>query len=315
MDRHDHTSGAAAHSHTHAEQVSADNARRVLLVMLLTAGYMLVQVVGGLLAGSLALLADAAHMLSDTAALMLAWIAFQIGRRPATPSKSYGWHRFEVLAAFVNGIGLFVLAAWIVVEAAERIAEPQPVLGAPMLAVAAVGLLVNVIAFLVLHRGSGENVNLRGALLHVVGDLLGSAAAILAALVILWTGWTPIDPLLSVLVALLILCSAWDLVKRTAHILLEGTPEHIDTAQVRAVLAEVVPEVRDVHHVHAWSLTSERTLMTLHVTVPAGTDRDRILQRVHEALHDHFHVDHATIQVEGADLEVCPPAGAPPRLH
>lgn len=294
---HDHH-----HGHSHAAEVSADSERRVLLVMALTGGYMVVQVVGGLLSGSLALLADAGHMLSDTAALGLAWSAFRLGRRPATAMKSFGWYRSEVLAAFVNGLVLFAIAGWIIVEAAVRTAHPQPVTGPVMLVVAAVGLLVNVAGFAILHRGSHDNVNLRGALLHVLGDLLGSVAAIVAAVVIIATGWTPIDPLLSVLVAVLILRSAWALVGRTGHILLEGAPEDIERDGIREVLAREIPEVRDVHHVHLWSLTAERPLITLHVTVTEDSDRDTVLDRVHALLADRFGLNHATVQVEGEAL-------------
>lgn len=300
---HDHSHGAShshSHSHAHGTEVSDDNARRVFLVMLLTGSYMVIQVIGGILSGSLALIADAGHMLSDTAALAMAWLAFRVARRPADPLRSYGWHRVEVLAAFVNGISLFALVAWIVIEAAQRLWQPQPVAGLPMLAVAAVGLLVNVIAFVILHRGSNENVNLRGALLHVLGDLLGSAAAIIAAGVIMATGWTPIDPLLSVLVALLIVRSAWDLVKRSAHILLEGTPANVPPADVKAVLEAAIPDVVDVHHVHVWSLTVERSLMTLHVSVRPGSDRDAVLRQVQSELGERYGVDHVTVQIEGS---------------
>lgn len=301
MTAHHHHHHDHAHGHSHGPEVSQDNSRRVFLVMLLTGGYMLVQVAGGILSGSLALIADAGHMLSDTAALGMAWLAFRVARRPADAKRSYGWHRVEVLAAFVNGLALFVLVAWIGVEAAQRLWQPQPVAGLPMLAVAAVGLLVNVVAFVILHRGSRENVNLRGALLHVLGDLLGSAAAIVAAVVIMATGWSPIDPLLSVLVALLIVRSAWNLVKRSAHILLEGTPSHLPPGEVRTVLEAAIPEVVDVHHVHAWSLTVERSLMTLHVRVAPGADRDAVLERVQSKLHARYGVDHVTVQIEGGD--------------
>jgi cobalt-zinc-cadmium efflux system protein len=302
---HTHQHGGQGYGHSHTA-VAADNERRVFVVMLLTGGYMIVQAVGGVLAGSLALIADAGHMLSDTAALGLAWVAFRVSRRPATQSKTFGWHRFEVLAAFVNGIVLFALAAWISVEAVLRLTEPVQVLGAPMLVVASVGLLVNIVGFLILQRGNTENMNLRGALLHVIGDLLGSVAAIAAALIILWTGWMAADPLLSILVALLILRSAWDLVRRSAHILLEGTPEHVDAAEVRQALREDVPEILDVHHVHVWSLTQERTLMTLHVVVPPTANRDETVRAVNASVHERFGIGHATIQIEGGSGDTPP---------
>jgi cobalt-zinc-cadmium efflux system protein len=292
------------HAHAHAVSVSGDSERRVFLVMLLTAGYMVVQVVGGMASGSLALLADAGHMLSDAAALGLAWGAFRMARRPPTAAKSFGWHRIEVLAAFVNGLALFAIAGWIVVEAGQRLAAPAPapVAGPVMLIVAAVGFAVNLAGFAILHRGSHDNVNLRGALLHVLGDLLGSVAAMVAAVVIIATGWTPIDPLLSVFVALLILRSAWSLIGRTGHILLEGAPPHLTREDLMAALGSEIAAVRDVHHVHLWSLTAERTLVTLHVTVDDACDRDAVLDGVHATLARTFGITHATVQVEGEAL-------------
>jgi cobalt-zinc-cadmium efflux system protein len=224
MAGHEHPRGAH-HGHDHAAAVTAGDERRVLWALVLTGGFTVAEVAGGILSGSLALLADAGHMLTDTAALGLAWYAFRVGRRPATAARSYGHHRAQVLAAFVNSGALLVIAAWIAVEAGRRLLHPTPVLGAPMLAVAAVGLLVNVAAFLVLRGGDRENLNLRGATLHVLGDLLGSLGAILAAGVILLTGWTPIDPILSVLVALLILRGAWATLCRSSHVLMEGAPK------------------------------------------------------------------------------------------
>jgi cobalt-zinc-cadmium efflux system protein len=291
---HDHHHG---HGHSH-DHVDAGNERRVLWALLLTGGFMLAEVAGGLLAGSLALLADAGHMLTDSAALALSWYAFRVARRPATPARTYGHGRVQVLAALINGGALVVIAAWIAVEAARRLLEPAPVLGGPMLVVATLGLVVNVAAFLILHRKDETNLNLRGAALHVMGDLLGSAGAILAALVILWTGWTPIDPILSVVVALLILRGAWANMARAWHVLMEGTPEDLDVGFLRDDLAGSVPGVRDVHHVHAWSLVPGRTLMTLHASVEAEADHDAVLHGLQHALADRFGVRHATIQIE-----------------
>ena len=287
----------AAHDHSHNH---ADNERRVFWAMLLTGGFMLTEAVGGVIAGSLALLADAGHMVTDAASLALAWAAFRIGRRPADPRRFYGYHRFQVLAAFINGIALAAIVIWIAVEAVRRLFEPVEVLGGLMLAIAALGLLVNVAAFLILHGGERENLNLRGAALHVLGDLLGSVAAIVAALVILWTGWTPIDPLLSVLVALLILRSAWFVVRKSGHILLEGTPDWLDVDELRGELTAAVPEVEDVHHVHAWMLTTERPLMTLHAQVREGADPTRVLLAITRLLKERYGVGHATVQVEPA---------------
>ncbi len=272
--------------------------RRVFAAMLLTGGFMVVELVGGIVAGSLALIADAGHMMADAAALALAWFAFRLARRPADRRRSYGYGRFQVLVAFANGLTLIALAVWIVAEAIGRLVEPVAVRGGVMMGVAVAGLLVNVVAFAVLHGGNRENLNMRGATLHVMGDLLGSAAAIVAALVILTTGWTPIDPLLSVLVALLIVRSAWFLVRASGHILLEGAPAEIDLEDLKTSLPAAVPGVEDVHHLHAWSLTQDRPLVTLHARIVGHTDPDDALRRIHSFLAEEYGVGHATVQLE-----------------
>jgi cobalt-zinc-cadmium efflux system protein len=282
----------AHHRHEHG------NERRVLWALLLTVTFMAAEVAGGLLSGSLALLADAGHMLTDAAALGLAWHAFRVSRRPATPARSYGHARFQVLAALINGTALFVVALWIITEAIARLRHPIEVLGGPMLLVACLGLAVNIAAYVILHGGSRDNLNIKGALLHVMGDLLGSAAAILAAGVILLTGWTPIDPILSVLVALLILRGAWLLVGQSWHVLMEGAPEGLDVAALRRELPARVPGVLDIHHVHAWSLTPERRLVTLHASIAAHADHDDVLHRMKTVLARQFAIEHATIQIE-----------------
>ncbi len=293
--RHEPSHSGHSHSgHSHG----SDNETRVLWALVLTAGFMAVEVVGGLISGSLALLADAAHMLTDAAALALAWFAFRIARRPADPKRSYGYHRGQVLAAFVNGAVLIVIVAGIFIEAAQRLAEPVPVQGWTMLAVAGLGLLVNLAALFILHGGDRRNLNLRGAAVHVLGDLLGSAAAVVGAIVILRTGWTPIDPILSVLVGLLVLRSAWLIVRESAHILLEGTPAEIDPQGLRAALMEDVPALLDVHHIHAWSLTPERPLLTLHARVGETADGQAVLKNIKEVLARRFGIDHSTVQIE-----------------
>jgi len=259
---------------------------------------MLAEVIGGVLSGSLALLADAGHMLTDTVSLFLAWLAARMARRPADTLRSYGYHRVQILAAFSNGVFFIFLVGWIVYEAVQRILEPVQVLGGIMLVVAALGLGVNLLAFYLLHGAGKQNLNVRAALLHVLGDLLGSAAAIIAAVVILGTGWMAIDPILSVFVAVLILRSAWMVVKESTHILLEGTPQDVDVERLQTALIDAIPCVRDVHHVHVWSLTPEHPLLTLHVNVDEGTDPTQVLQRVKTVLAEQFHIHHSTIQVE-----------------
>lgn len=300
---HDH----AGHPHGHG---ALDNERRVLWAMVLTGGFMLVEAIGGVLAGSLALLADAGHMLTDCAALALAWLAFRTSRRPHDARRTYGYHRFQVLAAFVNGLTLIGIVGWIAIEAVRRLLAPVEVIGGLMLVIAGLGLLVNLAAFAILHGGDRENLNIRGAALHVLGDLLGSVAAIAGALVILWTGWMPIDPLLSLLVVLLILRSAWLLVRKSGHILLEGAPDWLEVGELRADLTAAIPEVQDVHHVHAWMLTTERPLITMHVAVRQEADYHAVLVAIQGFLAREYGIDHATVQIEPAGCadDARPPA-------
>jgi cobalt-zinc-cadmium efflux system protein len=266
--------------------------------MLLTGGFMVAEIIGGVLSGSLALIADAGHMATDTAALALAWFAFRLSKRPADPKRSYGFHRGEVLAAFTNGLAMLALVAWILIEAVQRLYQPVDVLGGIMLWIAIGGLLVNCLAFWLLHGGSRENLNIRGAAVHVLGDLLGSVAAIAAAVIILLTGWTPIDPLLSIAVALLVLRSAWYITRQSAHILMEGSPQGLRPDLIQDDLVQHIDGLEDVHHVHCWSLTQERPLVTLHARIAEESDADRILQAVNDRLAHNFGVSHATVQIE-----------------
>jgi cobalt-zinc-cadmium efflux system protein len=267
------------------------------LAAVLTGGFMLVEVAGGLISGSLALIADAGHMLTDFAALAMAWLAFRMARRPADARRTYGFDRLSVLAAFANGIALFAIAVWIMVEAARRLAAPHEILSGTMLAVAVAGLIVNLVTFRILMGGDRDNLNLRAALLHVVGDLLGSVAAIVAALVIMWFGWTPIDPLLSVLVAVIILRSAWTVVRDSGHILLEGSPPDFDAAEVAADLCAEIAGLAEVRHLHAWSITQERPMVTLEAVLAPGADAEAIRGRIKARLAARFGFDHATVEL------------------
>ncbi len=308
---HDHGHG---HDHHHGAPATAASARAIGIAALLTGGFMLVEVIGGLAAGSLALLADAGHMLTDFAALAMAWIAFRVARRPADLTRTYGFDRLSVLAAFVNGLALFAVAAFIVIEALRRLGNPQPIEGGLMLVVAALGLLVNVLAFWVLSRGDRENLNLKAALLHVAGDLLGSLGAIVAALVILGTRWTPIDPILSVLVSVIILRSAWTVVRDSGHILLEGTPADFDAAAVAADLSAAVPEVIEVRHLHAWSISQSRPMVTLEAVVAPAADAERARRALKARLAERFGFDHATVEIlaSGRADEALPRAACAP---
>lgn len=294
MPAHNHADHGHGHAHSHG------NERRVLIAMWLTGGFMIVEALGGYFSGSLALIADAGHMLTDTGALALAWLAVRFARRPADDARSYGYHRAEILAAFLNGATMIALACWIIFEAAIRVMEPAPVLGAPMLIVAIGGLLINIVSFLMLH-GATDNLNIRGAALHVLGDMLGSVAAIAAAIVILLTGWMPIDPLLSVLVALLILRSAWNVTRDSAHILMEGTPSGLDPDTISSDLVANVDGVIDVHHVHAWTLGSSRSVVTLHARLAPLADAHAALAAIKARLSSHFGIGHATVQLEPGD--------------
>jgi cobalt-zinc-cadmium efflux system protein len=280
----------------HAREGGGDE-RRIMGAFLVIALFFLVELVGGIVSGSLALLAEAGHMISDAAALGFSWWALRIGRRAASDEFSYGYRRYEILAAFINGLALFAIAAWILIEAVRRFADPVPVLGGTMLAVAIGGLAANISAFFILNGGSRENLNMRSALLHVLGDLLGSGAAIVAATVIMLTGWTPIDPLLSVFVALIILRSAWRVVRDSGRILLEGVPDGLSIALIKADLENNVPGVRNAHHIHAWSITAEQHMLTLHVVPASGVNSRELVYAVKARLAEKFGISHVTIEV------------------
>jgi cobalt-zinc-cadmium efflux system protein len=278
------------------------NMRRVLIALVITGAFMIVEVIGGILSGSLALLADAGHMLTDTMALALAAVAFKVSKRPADTRLTYGYQRFQILAAFVNGLSLLLIVGWILFEAVQRFITPQEVMGRTMLIVAGLGLIVNIVSFAVLHSGDKENLNIRGAALHVAGDLLGSVAAIVAAIVIISTGWMQIDPILSIAVAILILKSAWALVKRSAHVLLEGAPEWLDIDVMREHLVASVPEVSSIHHVHVWGMTPQDLMLTMHVEIDGhlGNPTD-VVRRIKAQLREEYGIGHSTIELETTD--------------
>lgn len=305
---HGHGHGHDHHDHDHhADMSSADSRRRVAIAGLLTAAFMIAEIVGGVISGSLALLADAAHMLTDAGSLALAWIGYKLADRPADPQRSYGFARMKILAAFTNGILLVLLSLWIVWEAIHRLLEPVEVMGNVLMAVAVGGLIVNIIAFAILHGGSKEDLNLQGALWHVAGDLLGSVAAIGAAVIIMTTGWMAADPILSVLVAVLVLFAGMRIARKSGHILLEGTPAGLDPAEIRADLAGL-EGVASVDHLHAWALTEQKPLITLEVTAADGADPDLLRRAVKDRLADRFHVSHATVEVvcAGNDTALAP---------
>ncbi|NDJ58407.1 CDF family zinc transporter ZitB [Enterobacteriaceae bacterium 4M9] len=292
-----------AHSHSGTPEKQDGNTRRLLIAFTITAVFLVVEVVGGLLSGSLALLADAGHMLTDAAALLVALLAVHFSRRPANSRHTFGWLRLTTIAALLNAIALVLITVFIVWEAIRRFYQPQPIAGALMLVIAFAGLLANLVALWILHRGSGEkNLNVRAASLHVMGDLLGSVGAIAAALIILWTGWTPIDPILSIFVSCLVLRSAWRLMKESINELLEGAPNAVDIDELKSNMSRELPEVRNVHHVHLW-MVGEKPVMTLHVQAAPSDDHDALLERIHHFLAHEYQIDHATVQIEYQDSE------------
>jgi cobalt-zinc-cadmium efflux system protein len=288
---------ADGEGHDHGTTVTAGNERRILYVFIFTAGYAAVQAIGGWLSGSLALIADSGHMVSDAAALLLALIAYRVARRPVDSTRTYGFHRVRVLAALANGATLLLLVAWITWEAISRINQPVEVLAGPMLIVATVGLLVNLAGAWILMQGTKGDSNLRGAFLHVVGDLLGSVGAIAAAIGIMLTGWTILDPILSVLVALLVVRSAWTLVSESVRVLLQAVPRGLDARKVEAELAEL-PEVAEAGHLHAWTLTDDTVVATVHVTPAAGIDPLNLPSLVAGRLKQRYDIDHVTVQID-----------------
>jgi len=274
-----------------------------MIALVLTGVFMVVEVVGGIISGSLALLADAGHMLTDTMALALAAMAFHVSKRPPNGKLTYGYQRFQILAAFVNGLSLLAIVGWILFEAFNRFMNPREVLAETMLLVAAAGLVVNIVAFAVLHSGDQENLNIRGAALHVAGDLLGSVAAIVAAVVIIYTGWFMIDPILSIAVAALILKSAWALVQRSAHILLEGAPEWLNVGQMQDRIVAGVAGVGEIHHVHIWGLTPQELMLTMHMSVTDDIEsQSDVIRNTKQFLREEYGIGHATIEV---DIDGC----------
>lgn len=292
---HDHAH-APGKGHAHCHEVGASNERRALIAAVITGTVMIAEVIGGIVTGSLALLADAAHMLADCAALLLAWWAFRLSRKPADASRTYGNDRFQIVAAFANGVTLALLTLWIVVEAIERTGSPQDIDGVPMTIVALVGLAANIIAFAVLHGGDRDNLNMRGALLHVAGDILGSLAAIVAGLVIVFTGWLPIDAILSVLIAVLLARAAWSLIRDSGRILLQATPAGFDSDAVGADL-RTLPGVDDVRHMHVWSITEGRCVATLNLVLVEGADPGTVIGALKMRMAEAHGVGHVTVEV------------------
>ncbi len=292
-----HSHDRQKNHHDHKRIITAGNERRIQLVFFFTAGYALIQTIGGWLSGSLALIADSGHMISDAAALLLALMAYRVAKRPADSTRTYGFHRVRVLAALANGVTLLLLVIWIIWEAIGRIYTPAEVLTGPMLIVAVIGLIVNLIGAWVLWSGNKEDGNLRGALLHMVGDLLGSAGAITAAIGIMFTGWVILDPILSIFVALLIIRSAWGLVRESVHVLLQVVPRGVEPQVVENGLIQL-PEIEEAGHFHAWILADDSVIATVHVSPASGIDPLILPSLVSSWLKERYAIDHVTVQID-----------------
>jgi len=296
MHLHDHATAGHAPGVAASDRRQSDR-RRLTFTLALASSYMLAEVVGGWLSGSLALLADAGHMLSDVAALSLALFALWVAQRPATERRTFGHTRAEILAALAQGAGLVVVAVLVVVEAAERLLSPLPVQAPLMLAIAAGGLVVNLAGLFVLQGGRGHSMNVRGAWLHVLSDAFGSAGAIAAGAAIWLFGWSWADPVASLLIAVLIVFSAWHLMRDAIDVLMETAPSHIDVEEIRQALSRE-PGVEEVHDLHVWSIGSGEISLSAHAVTRRGIPSVEILQRLHGVLLDRFGIGHSTIQIE-----------------
>ncbi|MBA4492948.1 cation diffusion facilitator family transporter [Paenactinomyces guangxiensis] len=291
------------HGHGHSRQRS-DNKKSLTIALLITSGIMLLEFAGGLITKSLALLSDSGHMLSDAGSLALSLIAMWFAVRPPSPRKTYGYYRFEILAALFNGVTLFMIAGFIIWEAVERFLNPPSVAGGTMMIIAAIGLVANLVSAWVLMRKGDvkENVNLRSAYLHVLGDALGSIGALIAGLLMFLYSWYIADPVISVMVALLIFKSAWGVISHSLHILMEGTPVTVDRSKVEEVLQKV-PGVKNVHDLHIWTITSGLDSLSCHLLVEDEANTQQILQMAIEQIEKHFSIQHTTIQVETSDFQ------------
>ncbi|HHT7190723.1 TPA: cation diffusion facilitator family transporter [Bacillus cereus] len=283
------------HSHDHSH---SKNKKALLIAFLLTTSFMIAEVIGGFVTNSLALLSDAGHMLSDAVSLALSLLAFKLGEKTATAAKTYGYKRIEMLAALCNGVVLIVISIYIFIEAIRRFKEPVEIASNGMLIIAVLGLLINITSAWILMRGGDVkgNLNLRSAFLHVLGDLLGSVGAIIAALLIKFFGWTAADAIASILVSILVIISGWRVTRDTVHILMEGAPQHIDIEEVKNTLLNMTL-VKEVHDLHIWSVTSDFQVLTCHLIIE-GDKTQHVLKEATDVLKEKFHVEHVTIQVE-----------------
>ena len=291
-----------AHDHEHAH-----GQRPLRLALFLTGGYCIVEFIGGWFTNSLALFSDAGHMLSDVTAMGLSLFAAYIATLPVNSQKTFGYYRAEILAAFLNGLALWLIAGVIFREAYYRFFTPAAVHGHGMIVIASVGLVVNLVSVWLLHGHHHTNLNLRGVFLHVLGDALGSVGAIVAGVLIMWTGWHWVDPLTSVLIGLLILVSSFDLVRESVDVLMQAVPRHIDLDEVQRTL-EAVDGVKRIHDLHVWTLSSNLFTLTAHAVVDGSHDQHALLDSLEHIIHDRFGIDHITIQLEPQDRQAGEPS-------
>lgn len=304
---HEHGHGHGAHAHGAHGHAHDAGERRLFIALVILGTFTAVEAAGGYFANSIALLAEAAHMLADSASLALAVVAVRWGRRPPDQRRTYGHRRYQPLAAFINGQALLLLTIWVVYEAARRLMQVPQVNGRWMLAIAVIGGIANLAAFVALS--GARSLNERGARAHVVSDLLGSGSATLAALLILVEGWTVVDPLLSLLVSALIFRSAWALTRESADVLLQSVPPGFDVKHIEAELIGHVPGLVEVHHIHVWSMTGERPTITLHACVAPGAQGFGVPKLIYERLRERLHVEHTTVQIEELDSCDTPTCG------
>lgn len=289
-------------SHHHDHRHGEGNQRALLIALTLITSFMIVETVGGLLTNSLALLSDAGHMLSDAGALFLSLLAMRLASRPPSASKTYGYHRFEILAAFINGVTLAIISFYIFWEAFKRIQQPPAVVSGGMIIVAIIGLIVNIVAAMVLMKGdTSGNLNMRSAFLHVIGDLLGSIGAIVAGMMMLLFKWYWVDPVISCVIALLILISAWRVTSDSVHVLMEGTPKHLSLQSISQSLRNQ-PGVAEIHDLHIWTVTSNFPALSCHVVVDGTVDNQQLLRSARQMLRKEFGIEHSTLQLEDGRL-------------
>ncbi|RZI50636.1 cation transporter [Aeribacillus pallidus] len=291
------------HSHDHHDFNRENNKKGLIIALLITVGILLLEFFGGLITNSLALLSDSGHMLSDASSLALSLIAIWFAAKPASPNKTYGFYRFEILAALFNGVTLFVIAGFIIWEAVQRFFNPPTVARGSMMLIASIGLIANLLSAWVLMRKGDvkHNVNVRSAYLHVIGDALGSVGAIAAGFIMWLFGWYIADPIISILVALLILKGAWGVLKHSIHILMEGTPVTIDQNEVKKALKSI-EGVKDVHDLHIWTITSGLDSLSCHILIEDHHDSQKVLQAAIHMIEEKFKILHTTIQIETSQI-------------